>query len=215
MTGVNPDAKLFALEAEMIAAYEGLNAAPDDNDAHEPWYERIWAAQQALMVTWAQIDAGIASKLRMVARSMGPVDFEDADTDSIADKMLKNTVKNAQRIGATVSVDPDAKLQNLWRKYLQNRADWDRVKDDHPDAERYAEASAEIERRIASTPAQSVLGIAIKLQIADSAHPEDKLATEDSQNLVSAREDAERLSGFEGVVLTGPDAVSAEIGGAS
>lgn len=61
----SPDAVLFALEAEMKAAHEGLDAAPDNNAAHEPWFQRMEAAEKAALATPAQTAAGVLAKLRM------------------------------------------------------------------------------------------------------------------------------------------------------
>ena len=193
----NPDAKLFALEAEIKAAHEGLAAAPDNNAAHEPWYERSWAAQQAMLATPAQTAEGIVSKLRMVANSMGPADMADADTDSIGDQMLKSTVRNAARIGATVPVDPDAAFASLWREHQQCLKDWG--PDETPKDEKARDRAFELERQIVGTPAQSVFGVAVKLWIATHDNlPYEKPEYTDEKALVSARDDAVRLSGLGG-----------------
>ena len=92
----NPDAKLFALEAEMKAAHQGLDAAENTTEAHDPWYRRINDAQDAAIAISAQTEAGVMAKLRMTAWFLD----NPSETDEVYAVWLRSAVTDAKRIGA-------------------------------------------------------------------------------------------------------------------
>ena len=65
------------------------------------------------------------------------------------------------------------------------------------ESETHGNRASEIERRIIDTPAESTLGIAIKLRIAADYYPEnEKPEHNDDRALASALNDADRLANF-------------------
>ena len=188
----SPEAVLFALEVEMKAAHEGLDAAPDNNAAHEPWYQRMEAAEKAALATPAQTGAGVLAKLRMAAHYLPNVRF-----DQPHDSWVRNVIADAQRIGATASAATDAALQGLWREYRQNCKEWGAAADDTEAEATCAKRAEEIERRIIATPSESALGLAIKLRIAVDNTPEDEEPEfNDQRAMLAVLDDVDRLAGF-------------------
>ena len=90
---------------------------------------------------------------------------------------------------------PDADLRGLWQEYRQNSTEWDAAADD--ESERYGNRAHGIERRIIDSPAQGILGIAIKLRVAADNFPEgERPEHNDDRALASVLNDADRLAGF-------------------
>ena len=197
------DAKLFTLEVELKAAHEGFHAAAavvgSTDEDHQPWYDRMIAVEEAAQAIPAQTAMGVLAKVRMAAWYQKP---EPANTDDSDEIWLRNIVADAQRIEATTPADPDAELQSLWRAYLQNRDEWDKTKEDTPEYERHGKESSALAERITAIPAQGVHGLAVKLMIGTNVPYENRtLADEkyqDKRAVISARDDAVRLTGIGG-----------------
>ncbi len=96
--------------------------------------------------------------------------------------------------GRPVSAD-DAELQSLWQRQQQLYKSTPSV-DDMEAHDKWAALVREVDQKLADTPAQSMMGVAIKLQYASELVAE---VTEfsDEQTLLSARNDAARLAGLE------------------
>ena len=199
----NLDAKLFALEAEMKAAHEGFHAATavvgSTDEDHQPWYDRMMAVEEAAQAIPAQTAMGVLAKVRMAAWYQHPKPSEDNEAHEI---WLRNIVADAQRVGAAVPVDPDAAPQDLWQEFLQNRVEWNRAKEDTDEYERCGKESSATAERITAIPAQGVYGLAVKLMIGTNVLYENRtLADEkyqDERAVISARDDAMRLTGLGG-----------------
>ena len=187
------DAKLFALEAEMKAAHEGLARVAAKNDAalHDPFYERITAAEEAAQATPAQTAEGIAAKLRMAAHFDAKVLLP---TDDAGVELMRSAVQDAERIGGTVQVAPDAVLASLWQ---QRQANYDAVPPGEDIDDATSERAAKFDEQIVETPAHGPLGIAIKLRInAEAIVPGSQYITH--RAVRAALADAERLAGIGG-----------------
>ena len=197
------DAKLFTLEVELKAAHEGFHAAAavvgSTDEDHQPWYDRMIAVEEAAQAIPAQTAMGVLAKVRMAAWYQHPKPSEDNEAHEI---WLRNIVADAQRVGAAVPVDPDAAPQDLWQEFLQNRVEWNRAKEDTDEYERCGKESSAIAERITAIPAQGVYGLAVKLMIGTNVLYENRtLADEkyqDERAVISARDDAMRLSGLGG-----------------
>lgn len=92
------DAALFALEVEMRTAHEGLDAAPSDNEAHQPWYDRMIAAEETALAIPAQTAAGVLAKLRMAVWYQNPKPSPD---DASHEIWLRSIVADAERLGGS------------------------------------------------------------------------------------------------------------------
>lgn len=112
----------------------------------------------------------------------------------------KSAIADAERLDGVGAGAPDAKLQSLWRKYLQNRTEWNKTEEDTPEYERCHEESTAIATRISATPAQGIVGLAVKIMIAANEPYEHEAVADqttlDDKALISARDDAMRLTGI-------------------
>jgi len=88
-------------------------------------------------------------------------------------------------------MEPDAALAGLWREYLRNRAEWNKTEEDTPEYERCHEESTAIATRISATPAQGIVGLAVKIMIAANEPYEHEAVADqttlDDKALISAR----------------------------
>ena len=99
--------------------------------------------------------------------------------------------------GRPVPAD-DAELQSLWQRQQQLYKAMPSAGDMEAH-EKWAALVREVNQKLADTPARSMMGIAIKLQYASELAPEITDQT-DEQTLLSARNDAARLAGLEGLI---------------
>ncbi|MCH8112037.1 MAG: hypothetical protein IH905_08825 [Proteobacteria bacterium] len=166
-----------------------VKEAEERNDVDQSAYNSI---EKRLLNTPAHTPQGLDTKVRIFRRY-------HANTSGVA-AFVDEFVAIAER--ASPGGNPDAELQSLWREYVQNREDWNKTDEDTPEYERCGEESDEIERRISATPAQGIHGLAVKLMLAaDDLYDHKTLADQealDDRALVSARDDAVRLTGIGG-----------------
>ncbi|MCH8111920.1 MAG: hypothetical protein IH905_08195 [Proteobacteria bacterium] len=80
--------------------------------------------------------------------------------------------------------------------------EWNKTEEDTPEYERCHEESTAIATRISATPAQGIVGLAVKIMIAANEPYEHEAVADqttlDDKALISARDDAMRLTGIGG-----------------